>query len=156
MRTHSLADLPDVLRNVADILERRNIKRLDRLFWHTIKMRRFGPDVHFAMSREIREPYRVGRCIILHLEPFKTGIVLGWYSKGNYKEHEALMRALSLRDPTDEELDAFDDEKLHGSRFAPGRPLRLRSSASGSGTMGTEPEIRMAHAGSAGVDGVTR
>lgn len=134
MRTHSLADLPGALRDLADWLDGKGFKKLDRLYWHKVRMARFGPDVHFARSREVEEPYRVGRSVILHLEPFRTGIVIGWYAKPTvnlYDDNavsEALRRAVTVRNPTQEELDDFDDErKLHG----PGKPVGLRFGATG-------------------------
>lgn len=120
MRTHSLADLPGVP------------KRFDRFFWHRVRMSRFGPDVHFARSYEIEEPFRAARCVILHLEPFSTSLVLGWYSRDGQDEHVALRRAVSLRRPTQKELDVFDESVTQrpsehaGIRFSAtgGRPPR--------------------------------
>lgn len=133
MRTHSLADLPGALHGFADMLDRR-MRRLDRLFWHKVRMARFGPDIHFARSREIEEPYRVARCVILHLEPFRTGVCIGWYAKPTVDPFddnavsEALRRAVTVREPTRKELDDFNDvRKLHG----PGRPVGLRFGATG-------------------------
>ena len=159
MRTHSLADLSGALRWLAKPLEsaalkmpylwmffaladaawhihkvRRKVAKLDRLFWHKVRMARFGPDVHFAVSREIDEPYRTARCIILHLEPFRTGIAIGWYGKAvidvfdDNAIAEHVRRAVTVRKPTQKELDEFDDErKIHG----PGRPVGLRFGATG-------------------------
>lgn len=126
MRTHTLADLPGVSR------------RFDRLYFQRVRMRRFGPDVHFATSREIDPPYRVGKAVILHLEPFRTGIVIGWYAEATVNPFddnevsEVLRRAVTVRTPTQQELDDFDDErKLHG----PGRPVGLRFGATGGVTI---------------------
>lgn len=134
MRTHSLADLPGALRDLADWLDGHGFEKLDRLYWHKVRMARLGPDVHFARTREIEEPYRTGRSVVFHLEPFRPGIVIGWYGKPTvdpYDENavsEALRRAVTIRKPTQKELDDFDDErKLHG----PGKPVGLRFGATG-------------------------
>ena len=134
MRTHSLADLPAALRDFADWLDARGFKKLDRLFWHRVTMARFGPDIHFAVSREVDDPYRTGRAIILHLEPFRTGIAIGWYGKPDIDPYddnavaEHVRRAVTVREPSRKELDEFDDtRKLHG----PGRPVGLRFGATG-------------------------
>src|SRR5262249_32242852 len=125
MRTLSFADSSEALRWLARPLERaalkmpslwlffvladaawgihklrRRVEKLDRLFWHRVRMARFGPDIHFAVSREVEEPYRVARCVVLHLEPFKTGVVVGWYGKPKIDPNdynavsEALRRAV--------------------------------------------------------------
>lgn len=141
MRTHSFADSHVALRGAARLLTRaaNRVEKLDRLFWHKVRMSRFGPDIHFAVSREVEEPFRVARCVVLHLEPFRTGLVLGWYDEGLEDPDdlnaasEALRRAVSLRKPTRKELENFDDAKLHG----PGRPGGLRFGATGSGTVGS-------------------
>lgn len=132
MRTHSLADLPGALHDLADWLESRT-KRLDRFFWHTVRMARFGPDIHFATNREVEEPYRTGKVVILHLEPFRTGIALGWYARpviDAYDDNavsEHVRRAVTVREPSQKELEAYDDDVLHG----PGKPAGLRFSATG-------------------------
>jgi hypothetical protein len=97
-------------------------------------MARLGPDIHFAVSREVEEPFRVGKVVILHLEPFRTGIAIGWYARPTvniYDENavtDALRRAVTVREPTQKELEDFDDErKLHG----PGKPVGLRIGATG-------------------------
>ena len=140
MRTHSFADLPGVP------------KRFNRFFWHTVRMSRFGPDIHFATSREIEDPYRVGKAVVLHLEPFRPGLVLGWYGKEGLPEFEALRRAVSLRDPTEQELRNFDENELHGPR----RPTGLRFSATGGRPVGQGefggPEPAMGTHGHAGAD----
>jgi hypothetical protein len=115
MRTHSLADLPGVP------------KRFDRLFWHRVRMARFGPDIHFARSYEIEEPFRLGKCLVLHLEPFRTGLVLGWYSREGQEEHVALRRAVSLRKPSQRDLDVFDENVTQ----RPSEHVGIRFSASG-------------------------
>lgn len=138
----ALADCSDRLRKAA-----RRAEKLDRLFWHPVRMARLGPDVHFAVNREIEEPYRTGRCVVLHLEPFRTGLVVGWYGRERLGEFEALRRAVSLSDPTQKQLDDFDDDKLHG----PGQPGRLRfGAAGGSGQRGGRPEPRVAAPADAG------
>lgn len=143
MRTHSFADLPGAP------------KRWDRLFWHKVRMARLGPDIHFAVSREVEEPFRVARCAVLHLEPFRTGIVIGWYAKPTIDAEddnavaEHVRRALTTRPPSNKELAAFDDERLHG----PGRPTGLRFSATGSGALGLPgSRPRMDDAGLPGTD----
>lgn len=122
MRTHSLADLPGAIHGFADWLDKRT-RKLDRLFWHKVRMARLGPDVHFAVNHEIEEPYRVGRVIVLHLEPFRTGLAIGWYGKTGLPEHEALLRAITTQQPTQRDFDDFDDDVLQ-------RPGGLRFSAS--------------------------
>lgn len=154
MRTTSLADVHELLRGPVRVLDNlgspdslilryaalglhqlanrveRKVRRLDRLFWHRVRMARFGPDVHFATNREIEPPYRVGHAVILHLEPFRTGVVIGWYGKTRLEEFEALTRAVRpQRPPTKQELDNYDERKLHG----PGKPTGLRFSTAGSG-----------------------
>lgn len=105
MRTYSLADLPGVP------------KRFDRLFWHKVRMARFGPDIHFATTREIEEPFRVARCVVLHLEPFRTGLAIGWYKHSGLEEFEALTLAVRPeRPPTKQELESYDDNRMHGPR----------------------------------------
>lgn len=162
MRTYSLADSAEALRALAGAsahgasrvpfypvalalaecsmrLRRgaRHAEKLDRLFWHTVRMARFGPDIHFAVNREIDEPYRTGRCVILHLEPFRPGLVIGWYGRQRHDEYEALHRAVTMRAPTRKDLDAYDEEKLHG----PGRPGGLRFGTAGSSAVrGGRPE----------------
>ena len=125
MRTHSLADLPGVP------------KRFDRLFWHRVRMSRFGPDVHFATTREIEEPFRVARCVVLHLEPFRTGLAIGWYKDSGLDEFEALTLAVRPeRPPTKQELDEYDDSRMHGPgagglRFSATSSLPSRERQSG-------------------------
>lgn len=169
MRTHSLADLHSPLRapvraldsigspdsltlhysalwlhQLANLLERK-MRGLDRLFWHRVRMARFGPDIHFAPSREIEEPFRVGKAVILHLEPFSRGLAIGWYRNTSLSEFEALRRALSLRDPTQQELDDLDDDKLQG-------PGRQRSGLRFSATSGSSVRREGAGAGMVVVD----
>lgn len=134
MRTHSFADLSGALRDLADWLDGHGLKKLDRLFWHKVRMARFGPDIHFAVNREVEAPYRTGKVLILHLEPFRTGVAIGWYDRPDidvYDDNavfEHMRRAVTTREPTRKELDEFDDErKLHG----PGRPVGLRFGATG-------------------------
>lgn len=170
MQTHSFADLHELLRGTVKQIDRvgspdslilhgiaqklhwlanRVERRLDRLFWHSVQMARLGPDIHFAVSREVREPFRTGRVIVLHLEPFKPGIAIGWLSKPDIDPYddnaisEHVRRAVSLRKPTQKELDEFDDEVLHG----PGKPTGLRFSATRGGA---------ARGGSSGRVDVTR
>lgn len=173
MRTHSFADLHEPIRvpvrvldsvgspdslilhysalwlhKTADYVQKR-VRKTDRLFWHRVRMARFGPDLHFAVTREVVEPFRVGRAVILHLEPFKPGIAIGWYGKPYLDESEALTLAIRpQRPPTKQELDNYDDGKLHG----PGKPVGLRFSA----TRGREghargPELRVVDPGDAGL-----
>lgn len=111
MRTHTLADLPGAMRDLAGWLEPK-LKRMDRLYVQRVRMARFGPDVHFATTREIEDPFRVGKSVILHLEPFRPGIVIGWYSKDGLPEHEALLRAVTTNAPPREDLDEFDEDVL--------------------------------------------
>lgn len=174
MRTTSLADLHALLRGPVRLLDsigspdsptlhysalwlhklanrvERRVRRLDRFFWHTVRMARFGPDFHTAPSQETREPYRTGRCLILHLEPFRTGLVLGWYGKTGMEEFEALTRAVRpKRPPTAKELENYDEYKLHG----PGRPGGLRFSATSGGQIPfVGPQYRVVDAGDAGAD----
>lgn len=174
MRTHSLADLHTPLRSPIRALDsvgapdslvlhysalwlhkladrvQRATRRTDRFFWHHVRMARFGPDVHFTVSREIQEPFRVARAIVFHLEPFRPGIVLGWYGKPHLDESEALTLAIRpQRPPTKQELDNYDDAKLHG----PGRPIGLRFSATSSGEVhGGRPGLRVAGARHGRVD----
>jgi hypothetical protein len=172
MRTHSLADLQSPLRapvraldsigspdsitlhysalwlhQLANLLERK-MRGLDRLFWHRVRMARFGPDVHFAISRELDDPFRVGKAVILHLEPFTRGVAIGWYRNTGLSESEALRRAVSLRDPTQQELDDLDEDKLHG----PGKQRSgLRFSATGGSPVRDDrPRLRVVAADDAG------
>lgn len=158
MRTSSFADLHVALREAARLLSRaaNRVEKMDRLFWHKVRMSRFGPDIHFAVSREIEEPFRTARCVILHLEPFRTGIVIGWYAKPTIDTEddnavaEHVRRAVTTRPPTEKELAAFDDERLHG----PGRPGGLRFGATGRRPVGGGgPQLRVADAGLSGTDG---
>lgn len=151
MRTHSFADSHGALRGAARLLVKAAnwVEKQDRFFWHKVRLARFGPDIHFALSREVEEPFRVAHCVVLHLEPFRPGIVLGWYDKTEIDADddneiaEHLRRALTLRKPTQKELDSFDDSKPHGT----GRPGNLRSGAatrSPAGRAGTsEPDVRV-------------
>lgn len=180
MRTYSFADSSGALRVLARPVEwaalkmpatglffaladaawaihrlRRKVEKLDRLFWQKLPMARLGPDIHFATSREIEEPFRVARCLVLHLEPFRTGVVVGWFDKGledpedENAVSEALRRAVSLRNPTRQELDAFDDSIPHGT----GKPGGLRYGATGgSPVRGGGPGPRMVITGDAGAD----
>jgi hypothetical protein len=156
MRTHSLADSAGALRGLSGLMARaanrmpyywgalalaecsarlrrgaRRTEKLDRLFWHQARMARFAPDIHFAVNREIEEPFRVARCVVLHLEPFRPGLVVGWYGRQRLDEYDALCHAVTLRTPTRKDLDAYDDEKLHG----PGKPVGLRFSATVGGPL---------------------
>lgn len=157
MRTHSLADLSGALRDFADWLDGKGLPKLDRFFWHKVRMARFGPDIHFAPNREVDEPYRTGKVMVLHLEPFKTGIALGWYARPTvdlYDDNaisEHVRRAMTVRTPSRKEIDEFDDErKLHG----PGRPVGLRFSATRGGTLRRGPQRRVVIDGDAGPDEV--
>lgn len=117
MKTYSLADLPGVP------------QRFDRLFFHTVRMSRFAPDVHFAVNHEIEEPFRRGRCLVLHLEPFRTGLVIGWYPRNGLTENAALQGAMRLRRPTQEELDDFDEDVTQ--RFGQRPGIRTGATAGG-------------------------
>lgn len=165
MRTHSLADLHEPIRVPVRVLDsvgspdslllhysalwlhktanfvQKHARRADRLFWHRVRMARFGPDLHFAITREIKEPFRVGRAVIFHLEPFKPGIAVGWYGRPYLDESEALTLAIRPeRPPTKQELDNYDDDKLHG----PGKPVGLRFSATSSREVhGGGPRLRV-------------
>lgn len=135
MRNHSFADSHGALREAARLLVKAAnwVEKQDRFFWHKVRMARFGPDIHFPVNREIEEPFRVARCVALHLEPFRPGIVFGWYARPTIDPEddnavaEHFRRAVTVRKPTEKELEAFDDEARHG----PGthKPPRLRTGA---------------------------
>lgn len=54
--------------------------------------------VHVAPTWEIEAPFRVcKRCLIVRIKPFKTALVLGWWSASGMTEDEALQRAVCAR-----------------------------------------------------------
>lgn len=100
MRTRTLADLPGVPR------------RFDRAYLQVIRLSPDAPLVHRAVTREIEHPYRTGRSVIVRVG--RRGLVLGRYDREGADEYSVLRRATILREPSRDELDAFDDAVLHG------------------------------------------
>jgi hypothetical protein len=85
---------------------------LGKAFLQVIPLRRGTPVFHWADTRELEEPYRYSRSLIVRLRG--TGIVLGWWQRTGMTEEEGLLAALDgyTYRATDDEgvlLDEFQD-----------------------------------------------
>lgn len=137
MEYKDFSDVISGMHAVIDYIDRKITGTwLARTFVQTLPLKRFAPP-HFARSQEIDEPYRYAKALIVHIPPFRTGIVIGLWSKTGLKEDEALLRAVRPnRAPTHKELRFWDVDNTrdvlfdHGvrSRVQQGRP-RLRDGA---------------------------
>lgn len=83
---------------------------LGRAFVQVIPLRRGTAIFHMAESREIDEPYRYSRSLVIRF--LGKGIVLGWWRDTGMEEEEGLLAALDgfLYRAVDEEgvlLDEF-------------------------------------------------
>lgn len=103
-------DLFAVLHGGLDWIERLvNKTPASRVFIQTVRLKRWAPP-HIARSQETQEPFRHSRSLVLHVPPFRTAIVVGFWSRDGYPEDEALLRAVTPHKEFDETvLEDFDE-----------------------------------------------
>lgn len=110
MEYRDTSDLFAVLHGGIDLLERLTNKTpVCRVFLHTVRLKRWAPP-HLARSQETEIPFRHARSLVLHVPPFRTALVIGFWSKDGYTEEEALLRAVTSHKEFDDAwLEDFDE-----------------------------------------------
>ncbi len=106
-------DLFAVPHGCLDWIERQvNRTPVRRVFIQTVKLKRWAPP-HLALSQETERPFRHSRSVVLHVPPFSTALVVGFWSRYGYPEDEALLRAVTPHKEFDESvLEDFDEANV--------------------------------------------
>jgi hypothetical protein len=82
---------------------------LGRLYvTRTANLDRWSSPVQRGWSAEIEEPYRQGRCLVLHLPGTELGLGLGWWGRDG--DEAATLERIGVRDlrPEDIEMEEAD------------------------------------------------
>jgi hypothetical protein len=97
-----------------------------RVFIQTVRLKRWAPP-HIARSQETQEPFRHSRSVVLHVPPFRTALVVGFWSREGYPEDEALLRAVTPHKEFDESVLAdWDESNPRDVAFSKGVGSRVR------------------------------
>lgn len=127
------SDISDVFQKAhgaIDWVESHTPAWVRRVFTTRLNVKAWSPPVWVSVTREIDEPFRKSRTLIIHVLPH-TAYGIGFWSKTGEPEHEALLKAVRAgREVTDEDLEHFDEEVVaerSGFGWAGGRlATRLR------------------------------
>jgi hypothetical protein len=122
---------------VLDWVESHTPRFVSRFFTTRLHVRTWTPPVWVSVTREIDEPFRKSRTLIVHVLPH-TAYGVGFWSKTGEPEHRALLKAVrpGLK-TTEEDIDEFDEtitRERSGIDGVGAFRTRLRTTASDAGS----------------------
>ena len=120
-----------------DFIESHTPRWVRRIFTTRLRVRILTPPVWISTTREIDEPFRKSRTLLVHVAPH-VAFGVGFWSKTGEPEHAALLKAVRAGlQTTEDDVDEFDEtitKERSGIDGVGAFRTRLRTAASDAGT----------------------